>query len=149
MGTIRVRGLCKGGIMERSRFVLYLLGFVLVLGGVSVAGFDLWNPFRSITGKDDASRQGYTEFTNREEDYDEGEEYEEDDEYEEGDEEEEDEGGHTVRPSGNTRAYCSNTYPKNYWKACTKYCGYWKNQGACWKTWNTVLTSTCRSNIPS
>ena len=43
-------------------------------------------------------------FTNREEDYDEGEEGEEDEEYEEGDEEEEDEDGHTVRPSGNTRA---------------------------------------------
>ena len=70
-------------------------------------------PYRvqGITAKDDASGQGHTEFTNREEDYDEGEEYEEDEEYEEGDEEEEDEGGHTVRPSGNTRACKS---PKTY-----------------------------------
>ena len=44
---------------------------------------------------------------------------------------------------------CSNTYPKNYWTACTKYCGYWKNVGACWKTWNSVLSGTCKSNIPA
>ena len=57
-----------------------------------------------IARQDDVSGQRHTKFTNREEDYDEGEEGEEDEEYEEGDEEEEDEGGHTVRPSGNTRA---------------------------------------------
>ena len=44
---------------------------------------------------------------------------------------------------------CSNTYPKNYWTACTKYCGYWKNVGACWKTWNSVLSGSCKSNIPA
>ena len=59
---------------------------------------------KGIAVKDDASGQRQMKFTNREEDYDEGEEGEEDEEYEEGDEEEEDEGGHTVRPSGNTRA---------------------------------------------
>ena len=62
---------------------------------------------KGITGQDNASGERHTEFTNRDEDYDEGEEGEEDEEYEEGDEEEEDEGGHTVRPSGNTRA-CKN-----------------------------------------